>query len=268
MRNEQAHQDRKGDPWLLWCIPFEVLIGVGVALATFQVLLELIRLWIGTELFGGYIFGIGALILGGLAGLGFAVFALTRRNPNLRLMVDIAGLVFWLVGFVIPREYEDYKRKAEEHARTEKAVTEKRTDQIEFNAWLENLKTIGQHASPGVVPPMLTVEDNGTTVKVTNIHDKEIVVALARVRQDPAAPGAWKGCGMYTDSPPGLGGGRFYHYTLSPKDHLTFSTHENCASAFLEAPIEYRLGRRAGNIGWWSDSAFAKPEGREYEGIR
>lgn len=264
MRNEQAHQDRKGDPWLLWCIPFEVLIGVGVALATFQVLLELIRLWIGTELFGGYIFGIGALILGGLAGLGFAVFALTRREPKFRLMVDIAGLVFWLVGFVIPREYEDYKRKAEEHARTEKAVTEKRTDQIEFNAWLENLKKTGQHAPPGVVPPMLTVEDNGTTVKVTNIHDKEIVVALARVRQDPAAPGGWKGCGMYE----GARGSRFYFIYLGPRKSLMYTPWEECAGNFVNAPIEYRIGQRPPEIGWWSDSAFAKPEGREYEGIR
>jgi hypothetical protein len=268
MPDEKDRQSGVRNSWLLLCIPFEILIGVGVALATFQLLLELIRLWIGTELFGGYIFGLGALILSGAVGLGFAVFALTRRNPKYRLTVDIAGIVFWIVAFVIPMQYRGYTQQAEEQARAEKAVMEGQAYQIKFNAWLENMKKTGQHGPPGVVPPMLSVQDQGTTVKVMNILDKEIVITLARVRQDPTAPGGWKGCGMYTDSPPGMGGGRFYHYTLSPKDHLTFSTHENCASAFLETPIEYRVGRRAGDIGWWSNSAFAKPEGREYEGIR
>ena len=42
-----------------------------------------------------------------------------------------------------------------------------------------------------------------------------------------------------------------------------------CADAFVGAPVEYRVGNDSSEIdGWWSDSAFTAPEGRDQDQAR
>jgi uncharacterized membrane protein len=123
-------------------------------------------------------------------------------------------------------------------------------------AWIERLKSSASHGPPGIVPPMLKVEDHGTTIRVQNIGKEEVRVALGKVSQDSTAPGGWKWCGTSVEDHPGLTG-----ISLGSGKVATYRLYGNCAAHFEEAPIEYRVGGVTGifspnQIGWWSDSAF------------
>lgn len=205
-----------------------------------------------------------AIVFGMVAAAAYLVLVMTRRIFKVRLAIDIAAVVFVLFGYVIPEYRADVQQKTEERARVVRLRAEDEADKIEFNAWLAAMKQSTNHGPPGEVPPMLTVKDDGTTVRVQNNLDHSINVALARVREDSNSPGGWKGCGLYTDD----GGGRKYSWVIAPKQSITYVTWQECGAAYRDAPIEYRVGKRPPESGWWSDSAFAKQEGREFDGIR
>jgi hypothetical protein len=59
-----------------------------------------------------------------------------------------------------------------------------------------------------------------------------------------------------------------YFIFFAPQDSITYVLRKECAPMFRDAQIEFRVGNESGDIGWWSDSAFAKPKGREYDGIQ
>lgn len=220
--------------------------------------------WFTTGEVTGKYFNLMALALGMVVAAIYLGLVFTRRNFIVRLAIDIAATLFVVFGHSIPTHLTEVQRSKEEAIYKAEALEEKKASQIKFNAWLEDMKQTGNHGPPGQLPPMLTVEDDGTTVRVQNISDKGIAVALARVQEDSTASVGWKGCGMYTED----GGGHRYYRTIDPNNSITYTTYKDCASAFRNAPIEYRVGRRSPEIGWWSDSAFAKPEGRENDGIR
>ncbi|HEU4531912.1 MAG TPA: hypothetical protein VFR59_12035, partial [Steroidobacteraceae bacterium] len=85
---------------------------------------------------------------------------------------------------------------------------------------------------------------------------------------DRSAPSGWRGCALYTA---GLHGeGRYYHHFINPGMSLTFVMYLDCRAEFESAALEYRVGNpqfegERGLQAWWSDSAVAKPEGREWE---
>ena len=64
-----------------------------------------------------------------------------------------------------------------------------------------------------------------------------------------------------------VSGGGYYTF-VSPGKTRVFIPNTPCGLSFRGAAIEYRVGHRPPEIGWWSDSAFAKPEGRETDGVR
>jgi hypothetical protein len=270
MKDDRALQEKVRNAWLLLLVPLEILIGVGVAAATTLLLSYLVVLLLGRDSgIGGALFGYLAFIFGIVSGIVFVVFTATRRDPKLRFKVDIAGMVFAIVAFVIPVTYKDYARRADKNALAERGAAEEKASQIKFNAWLENMKKTGQHGPPGAVPPMLAVEDDGVVVRVLNNSDQEIMLALARVREDSSFPGAWKGCGMrHADNDDPNAGRRGYYVFVSPKKTRVFLLNTPCELSFRGVAIEYRVGQRPPEIGWWSDSAFTKPEGREMDGIR
>lgn len=179
--------------------PLELAIGFGVAMATTIVLSGLVVLWLGLDSgIAGALFGAIAFFVGVGVGIVFIVLVFTRRDPKARRLLDIAGLLFALLGYVVPVTYQGYALRADEQARVERAAAAEKADEIARNAWLEDMKQAGQHGPPGMVPPMISVEDDGTTVRVQNNLGKKIVVALARVREDSTVTGEWKGCGMFT----------------------------------------------------------------------
>jgi hypothetical protein len=127
---------------------------------------------------------------------------------------------------------------------------------------------LGRFAEPGIVPPDFEVSDQGTSVTVTYRGEKSTAISLGRVLRDSQSPGGWKGCALWTGGPHGHG--RFYGHYINPGMTLSYSMYEGCIEEFRDAPLEYRVGEptmegEAGDRAWWSESAFASPEGREKE---
>jgi len=206
---------------------------------------------------------LGAVVAGLMAAaVFFVIYRIKGRAPNTRRVIDavaIVGVIALLV-YPVAKIYADEDALREQIAAQQKAAAEK------FNAarlaWIANLRASDAHGAPGVVPPMLKVEDDGINVVVENISSKAVIVALARVIEDAAAPTGWRGCAMRTS---GKVGGTYYFYSLNAGERATYAAYDNCAEMFRGAAIEYRVGKDARDTGWWSDSAFAAPDGREYQ---
>jgi hypothetical protein len=113
------------------------------------------------------------------------------------------------------------------------------------------------HGPPGVVPLMLEVVDDGRGAEVTNTTQEWLTVALARVFQ--GNQGQWHACPLLTvgeisDS---------YRFSIGPGQTARYAPLPDCAAAFDGAPLEYRVGDPFRDAtGWWSDTAFAVPNGR------
>ena len=211
--------------------PLELAIGFGVAMATTIVLSGLVVAWLGLDSgIAGALFGTIAFIVGGVVGIVFIILVFTRHDPKARRLLDIAGLLFALLGYVVPVSYQGYARRADEQARVERAAAAEKAHEIALNAWLDNMKQTGQHGPPGMVPPMVSVENDGNTVKVRNKSDKKIVVALARVREDSTVPGGWKGCSMFTKD---RGGGELIFTPSLERNRQFFSRTRNVRKNFV-----------------------------------
>ncbi len=61
---------------------------------------------------------------------------------------------------------------------------------------------------------------------------------------------------MYSD-----GSHAYHRYSMAPGETMRFRPDPGCARAFAGAAIEYRVGNDPRDEGWWSDSAFAAPDG-------
>jgi hypothetical protein len=92
---------------------------------------------------------------------------------------------------------------------------------------------------------------------VTNASKIWMTVALAKVHPDAASPDGWRGCAMYSESDQG-----YYRYSIGPGKSTRYRLDPACAAAHAGDAIEYRVGDDAREQGWWSDSAFATPDGR------
>jgi hypothetical protein len=123
--------------------------------------------------------------------------------------------------------------------------------------WIAALRqNADAHGPPGVVPPMITVVDRGRDVEVTNTTAEWLVVALARVRA-ANPPDGWDACPLVTVGEIST----YYRFGIGPAYTTRYAPLPECAAAFDGALLEYRVGDPPG-LGWWSDSAFAAPDGR------
>jgi len=213
---------------------------------------------------GGLIFYAAGFLGGALAfGLFGALARACHGRPAARFGLAAAALAAVVLVLVLPLRQD---LRAQEARRTESKAQIQAADadlKGRTQAWVEGLRAGGAHAPPGETPPQLRVEDHGTQVTVTNVAAEPLMVALARVRPDAAAPGGWRACGMFTAGNSGRGS-RCHHYSLAPGTTATYELFGPCAAAFQDAPLEYRIGQPPQGAGWWSDSAFAAPGGREY----
>ncbi len=186
-----------------------------------------------------------------------------RFQWPLRLAASGVALLLFIVLLVLP------VHRSGQHLVERQAVQQQERVLTEFHqqkadaAWQAALLASGANGPPGTVPPGLRVEPGGAGVVVTNTTSRQLIIALARVREDAKAPGGWRACAMHTDGS-SRGTLRFHSYGLNAGESATFVGFAPCADAFRDAPIEYRVGRRPDDTGWWSDSAFTAPAGREH----
>ena len=205
--------------------------------------------------------GLPWLVAGAVAGLGVAVcywLAMLRSGPPFRrrLIWDGVALAIGVASYVVPITLS---RMAE--ARSIQAANDAaRVRAQQRAAWIESLKA-NAHGAPGEVPAMLSIVDEGGVVAVTNNSGTWRTVALAKVVPDPAAADSWYGCAMYVEKDQG-----YYRYSIGPRQSVRYRLDPACAIAFAGAVIEFRVGDGPGEEGWWSDSAFATPAGRNRGG--
>lgn len=201
----------------------------------------------------------------GLLAIGFYLKVLQDWRDQWALRLGASGVALLVITatLLLPALRSGQAAMARKtELQSERAVAEDTQRKAEAG-WRAGLLARGDHGPPGVVPPQLRSEASGDGVTITNTTQQPIVVSLARVQEDIAAPGGWRACAMHT-SGSRAGGMRYYRYSLAPGARATFVNFEPCAASFKSAPIEYRVGEYPGDTGWWSDSALAAPGSREY----
>lgn len=185
---------------------------------------------------------------------------------------ELIAAAFFVLAFVLPVKHNANQRVIEHQRQMEQARRQEAERDALLKArmdkGLEAMRADGRHAPPGVVPPGFEVADRGASVVVTNVGTASTDISLSRVIEDASAPSGWRGCSLYTAGP--HGNGRFYGHYINPGMSLTFEMYGDCLVEFRTAPLEYRVSRPdlegdRGIQAWWSDSAMAKPEGREAE---
>ena len=232
---------------------FEIPVAIGLGFAAFWGVY-----WLGCSLSHCVdVSGLPWMIAGGVAGFGIGVcywLAMMRVKPPFRrrLIWDGVALTIGVAAYAVPITVS---RMAE--ARAIRSANDAAQVQVRMRAaWIESLKSKA-HGAPGEVPPMLSVVDEGVAVVVTNGSSAWRTVALAKVVPDATAPDGWRACAMYSETDQG-----YYRYSIGPRQSMRYRLNPACAGGFAGALIEYRVGDGPGEEGWWSDSAFATPEGR------
>jgi hypothetical protein len=205
--------------------------------------------------------GLAVVIVG--MGVGFVVagaywvvalvLGLTGRT-RVRYGLDAVAAVIAVAtyGGLMWQDYstqERYRVEREAAARSEAAARE---------AWIAALRrNPDSHGPPGVVPPMLSVVDDGRGAAVTNNTMEWLTVALARVQQNNQ--GQWFACALLTVGE----NSDYYRFSIGPGRTARYAPLPDCAAGFEGAPLEYRVGDPfQDKVGYWSDTAFAVPAGR------
>ena len=213
-----------------------------------------------------------------LLGLIAGAWAFTRLTRQKADPADSAGYqeiiaagIFVLV-FVLPvihTRAEEKEQRIQAKLEDEKQAREfEVARQATLDEGLAAMRAAGRFAEPGVVPPDFEVQDKGITVNVTYRGTNGSDISLSRVIADPDAPGGWRGCALWTAGESGYG--RFYRHYTKQDLTLVFTMYTDCVKEFHDAPLEFRVGNPesgadAGAKAWWSESAFARPRGREWE---
>jgi hypothetical protein len=245
-------------PQLALSVP-ELVIAFGFGFALF---------WIATALAcravspvcdsaGGLAVVVAGLGLSVLAGAGYWLLALSlglagRRRARYVLDAVAAAVA---IGTFSVLKWQEWSTQAEHRAAVEAAAS---SEAATREAWIAALRQDPDaHGPPGVVPPMLRVIDDGRGVEVTNVRQDWAMLALARVREDNQ--GVWQACPLLTVGEVS----DYYRFALGADETASFAPVPGCAAAFDGAPLEYRVGDPLQNPvgGWWSDSAFAAPNG-------
>ena len=206
---------------------------------------------------GGLAVVVVAMGTGILVGVGYWVLALVlglARRPRARYGLDAIAAVIGVATYGT-LWWQDHSAMAA--ARTA-AETAARDEEAAREAWIAALRqNPDAHAPPGVVPPMLTVVDDGRGAAVTNNTQEWLTVALARVLQDNQ--GEWRACALLTVGEHS----DYYRFSIGPGHTARYASLPDCAAGFEGAPLEYRVGDPfRDEVGFWSDTAFAVPKGR------
>src|SRR5690348_12245364 len=238
----------------------ELAIALGLGFAAFVGAMALGCRIVGASVCdsaGGLAVVIVAMGAGFLVGVGYWVLALVlglarRRRARYALDALAAFIAVATYGTLLWQEHSAVaaaRTAAETAARNEAAARE---------AWIAALRQNPTgHAPPGVVPQMLIVDDDGRGAAVTNDTEEWLTVALARVLQDNQ--GEWRACALLTVGEIS----DYYRFSIGPGHTARYAPLHDCAAAFESAPLEYRVGDPfQDKAGFWSDSAFAAPNGR------
>jgi hypothetical protein len=202
---------------------------------------------------------IGGLVLVGLRNL-------LVREMRTRVMIDVvlamAVLVWWNIGQRVAENQARLELQQEQSMRAIERAAAGTEDHWGRNRFLEALRRAGSHGPPGQVPAVLHVQDDGIAAEVELLDTlaDRYPVGLARVLPDAAAPQGWRGCPMEAADAPRAHGA----FLLRPRVPVRFMLPAACASAFRDAPLEFRVGSwkiGSDSPGWWSDSAIAVPGG-------
>jgi hypothetical protein len=196
--------------------------------------------------------GIGLTLLGFFATIFFGSLLsdITLPLRNRRLLAASFVFVF-LTGVAIPMWTRErvvdgsitHYNKADENLGRSLALANAK--------WLDDVYAAGAHGPLGTEPPMIVVEDNGTSVTVRNIADRTINCVR-----------------IFRHLPNGGGGvilraGRQDCWPLAPGDSATFSAKE-IQPAYEHGPLEFRIGDpKDPEPTWWSDNALATDYPRE-----
>ena len=247
-------------------VNFGVAIGVGIASG------YLLVSWFGG--LKGSFDGAGALgafafiAIIAAGALGMAVFSAIARGiskalgypataggSGALLVIDLVGIAFIYMAMVVPVHHKE--RVATQQQFEREAVIPARR-RAEFLAWAGDIRGSGAHAPPGVVPPMLRVEDDGVSALVTNTSGSGMNLGLSRVLPGAEA-GTWRHCRMgvaqrldgVSESP------GYYEAAVPEGATFRWVPDRSCTEEFRGAPLEYRVGRYGTkwNV-WWSDSAL------------
>lgn len=243
-------------------------IGLGVGLAAYSFVAAWMKARFNAPDAQGIVIVLAAGIAGLAAGIAYSIWADSREGRQRLLAYAIGVAVVWF-GFLVPlgrsrapaippvtttaapRPTPIATPTRAERAAAAAAEREARATLV------EHLRDNGAHGPLGVVPPVLQVRPARHETAVTNLTDVLLFVELARVIEEPAGSGRYKACELYAD--PGRRRGRYDG--IKPHETVRFRLMVTCASSFAEAPIEYRVGRSADEVAWWSDTALASPEG-------
>lgn len=237
----------------------EVPVAIGLGFAAFEAVY-----WLGCSFSHCVdLSGLPWLIAGVIAGLGAAVcywLAMLRSGGppfRRRLIWDGVVLTIGIASYVVPVTLSHLAQARSIQAANDAA----RERALQRDAWIASLRTRA-HGAPGDVPPMLSIADEGAVVTVTNASATAKTVALAKVVPNANSADGWSGCAMYSETAQG-----YYRYSIGPRQTVRYRLEPACAVAFAGALIEYRVGDGPGDEGWWSDSAFATPDGRNRRGV-
>jgi hypothetical protein len=196
---------------------------------------------LGAGIVTGCAYWIVALVLG-LRGRRRARYAVDAVVATAALVY--IGALYWQADRSIAAA-----RAAAETARRDEAAARAR--------WIAELRqNASTHGPPGMVPPMLLVNDTAREVEVTNTTGEWLVVALARVRQ--GSQGDWLACPLLTVGEISA----YYRFSIGPSHTTRYAPVPECGAEFDAAPLEFRVGDPYGKVGWWSDSAFTAPNDR------
>ena len=129
-------------------------------------------------------------------------------------------------------------------------------DAAALERWIDELRTSGRVAEPGVVPPLVEVQERDGAVLVRNIAGRPLVVQLARVQRQwtEGRAYAWQRCELSN----GFGAEEGTGYWLPPHVSAWFRPNGFCGERFQYAEIEYRIGdeRSPPALSWRSTSAL------------
>lgn len=241
-------------------IVLSLAVGSAAAYQTFVLACEAAKCNSGTNYAA-----IPIMLLAGVVGIVavgvfFLIYRIKGRVLRARHAIDAVAVVAVFVLLVYPLVQTQWREQArqEQFKAQQKAAEEKY--RAERMAWMEKLRASDAHGPPGTVPPMLKADDDGIKVVVENTTAKGLTVALTRVIEQPSAPTGWRGCPMRTS---GKTGGTYHSYWVGPGERITYESDAPCAERFRGAAVEYRVGKDPRDVGWWSDSAFAAPDGRQ-----
>lgn len=221
--------------------------------------------------------GLLGMIVGGAAFLAaFIAFAVltTWLAGNSRRLVLALGVAFFWFGVVAPMQRDAAEsaptpapvaaptptaaeQEAQRRARVEEQRRRQEEERLAREAMAAHLRATGAHGPLGTVPPIVTVYDGGSLVAVTNPHEPLLWVALHRIEESASAPSGYRACGFDAS----IGRERDGFGILKKGETVEFTLKSPCDGSFEKAPLEFRVGRNTGDVGWWSDTALAAPHG-------